>query len=88
MYPLVAEFLGTFLLVGVIAFVGNPYAIGAALTVAILLVGQVSGGHFNPAVSVWAYLSGKLPSSQLLPYILAQLAAAGAVFLFKKSSST
>ncbi len=86
MYPYVAEFLGTFILVAVIAFVGNPYAIGAALTVGILLVGAVSGGHFNPAVTVWAYLAGKLPSGEVLPYVAAQLAAAGAVYLVKSQA--
>lgn len=84
MYPYLAEFLGTFLLIGVIAFVGNPYAIGAALTLGILLIGAVSGGHLNPAVSLWAYLSGKITVETLLWYVAAQLAAAGAVFAVHK----
>lgn len=87
MYPLVVEYLGTLLLITVIAFVGNPYAIGATLTVAILLGHTVSGAHFNPAASVWAWLSGKLPTSSLVPYILAQLAAAGTVVLLHKNVS-
>ena len=83
MYPYVAEFLGTALLIAVIAFVGNPYAIGAALTVGILLVGSVSGGHFNPAVSTWAYVSGRIPFQTLLLYVGAQLAAAVSVYTLK-----
>jgi aquaporin Z len=84
MYASVAEFLGTFLLISVIAFIGNPYAIGAGLTLAILLVGAVSGGHFNPAVSLWAYMSGKISSTVLASYVVAQLSAAAAVFALKK----
>jgi aquaporin Z len=87
MYPYIAEYLGTFILIAVIAFVGNPYAIGAALTGGILLVGSVSGGHFNPAVTLWAYLAGKLPSSQIFPYMAAQLAAAGTVYLLHNQMS-
>ena len=81
MYAYVAEFLGTVLLISVFAFVGNAYAIGAALAAAILLVGGISGGHFNPAVSLWAYVSGKISSGALTSYIIAQGAAALFVFL-------
>jgi aquaporin Z len=83
MYAYVAEFLGTLLLISVISFVGNPYAIGAALTGAILLVGSASGGHFNPAVSLWAFLSGKISSSTLVSYVVAQAAAAIVVVSLK-----
>jgi len=84
MYPYVVEFLGTFLLVTVIAFVGNPYAIGAALTAAILLGGAVSGGHFNPAVSLWAWMSGKIPTNTLGLYVSAQAAAGATVWIVSK----
>jgi len=84
MYPYVVEFLGTFLLITVIAFVGNPYAIGAALTAAILLGGAVSGGHFNPAVSVWAWMSGKIPTNTLGLYVAAQAAAGATVWIVSK----
>lgn len=83
MYATTAEFLGTFLLIAVIAFIGNPYAIGAALAAGIVLVGGVSGGHFNPAVSLWAYMSGKISSGTLSSYVIAQSAAAISVFLLK-----
>uniref|UniRef100_A0A6C0I6L6 Major intrinsic protein n=1 Tax=viral metagenome TaxID=1070528 RepID=A0A6C0I6L6_9ZZZZ len=84
MYPYTVEYLGTLLLISVIAFVGNPYAIGAALTVAILLGGGVSGGHFNPAVSVWAWLSGKLPTNSLGMYVAAQTAAGATVWVLSR----
>ena len=53
----VAELVGTFIFLGVIIHVVNKneqigwIKVGLALSVAILLVGNVSGGHFNPAVS-------------------------------------
>lgn len=84
MYPYVVEYLGTFLLITVIAFVGNPYAIGASLTAGILLGGAVSGGHFNPAVSLWAWLSGKIPTYTLGLYVLAQAAAGTTVWMLKQ----
>ena len=84
MYAASAEFLGTFLLIAVISFIGNPYAIGAALTAGILLVGSISGGHFNPAVSLWAYFAGKITVATLMAYIAAQTAAAASVVLLKK----
>jgi len=85
MYPLIVEYLGTLLVITVVAFINNPYAIGVSVTVAILLGRTISGAHFNPAASVWAWLSGKLPTSSLVPYILAQLAAAGTVVLLHKT---
>ncbi len=78
------EFLGTLFLVFVIFATGNYLAIGAALAVAILLGGAISGGAFNPAVTVALMYSGKLPRSDLIPYIVAQMAGALAGFeLFK-----
>ena len=76
MYAASAEFLGTFLLIAVISFIGNPYAIGAALTVGILLVGNISGGHFNPAVSLVMAWRKALPRQRLVGYVLAQLLGA------------
>jgi|TARA_B100000886_G_scaffold186258_1_gene127819 aquaporin Z len=67
------EFLGTVFFLYVIIVTGDALAIGAALAVAILLGGSISGGHFNPAVSVMMAAGGKLPKSDLLPYIIAQV---------------
>lgn len=66
------EFLGTMFLVYVIFATGNYLAIGAALAIAVLLGGAISGGAFNPAVTVALYSAGKLNKSDLLPYIIAQ----------------
>jgi len=84
MYAYVAEFLGTILLISVYAFIGNAYATGAALAAATILVGSISGGHFNPAISLWAYISGKISSGDLTSYVIAQSAAAIVVFMLKR----
>lgn len=67
------EFLGTIFFLYVIIATGDALAIGAALAVVILLGGSISGGHFNPAVSIMMTAAGKLPKSELLPYIIAQV---------------
>ena len=78
------EFLGTLFFVFVIFATGNYLAIGAALAVAILLGGAISGGAFNPAVSIAMMYAGKMPRSDLIPYIVAQIAGGLAGFeLFK-----
>jgi aquaporin Z len=84
MYPYIVEFLGTLLLIAVISFVGNPFAIAGALLTAILLGGSVSGGHFNPAVSLWAWLAGKITTNKLGMYVGAQSAAGVVVWLIGK----
>ena len=68
------EFLGTVFFLYVIIATGNAIAIGAALAVAIMLGGHISGGHFNPAVSVMMAVAGKITMSDALSYILAQVA--------------
>ena len=68
------EFLGTVFFLFVIIATGNAIAIGAALAVAIMLGGHISGGHFNSAVTVMMAAAGKIPMSDALPYILAQVA--------------
>ena len=68
-----AEFFGTALLVYVILATGNPIAIGAVLALIILLIGTISGGHVNPAVSIVMASMGRLPIDDLVPYCLAQI---------------
>lgn len=77
---LASEYFGTLLLISVIALIGNPIAIAGALWVAIFLVGKYSGGHFNPAVTLWALLKGKITSNLAIGHMLAQLAAAATVW--------
>ena len=79
--PAVVEYLGTSLLIGTISFTGAPLLIVASLAVAIALGGKISGGHFNPAVTAWALLNGKIGQSKAISYILAQLGAAISIWV-------
>lgn len=82
-----AEFLGTFLLVvgGVgaavlaghfIGLLGTSLAFGFTLMFLVYALGPISGCHVNPAVTLGLFLARKFPSSQVLPYIIAQLLGA------------
>ena len=83
-----AEFIGTFWLVlggcgsAVLAaafpevgigLVGVSLAFGLTVVTGAYALGPISGGHFNPAVSVGLWAGGRFPASQLLPYIGAQV---------------
>jgi len=74
--PALVEFLGTSLLLSSIAFTGNPSLIVAAFAIAGALGGKISGGHYNPAVTAWAYIVGKVGQQKAISYVLAQLGAA------------
>ena len=79
------EFLGTMFLMYTMIVTENWAATGAALAIAILLGGPVSGGYFNPAISCAFYAAGKLPKSDLLPYIIVEvLGALAAFYVYKK----
>jgi glycerol uptake facilitator-like aquaporin len=67
------EFVGTFLFLSTIVATGQPILIAIALLLVILIGGGISGGHFNPAVSVMFYAKGALTSKDLLAYICAQV---------------
>jgi glycerol uptake facilitator-like aquaporin len=78
------EFLGTMLLTFVIFATGNWVAIGAALAVAVFLGRSISGAAYNPAVAISLYAAGKLPKSDLIPYIIVEiLGALGAFYAYK-----
>ena len=70
----VVEFLGTLFFLYVILATGKALPIGLALAVAIMVGGKISGGNYNPAVSVMMAAGGKLPMNDLLPYVVAQVA--------------
>ena len=53
-----------------------PLAIGAALMVMIFAGGHVSGGHYNPAVTLAVFLRGRCPAADIIPYWIAQIAGA------------
>jgi aquaporin Z len=76
----IVEFLGTMLLVFTIFATGNWVAIGAALAVGVLLGGPISGGAFNPAVTISLYNAGKLSQSDVLPYIIVEILGGLAAF--------
>jgi glycerol uptake facilitator-like aquaporin len=79
------EFLGTLFFLYVILATNNALAIGAALAIAILVGGKISGGNFNPAVSVMMVAAGKLPKKDLIGYILAQVSGGlAALELYKR----
>jgi aquaporin Z len=65
---LAAKFPGTG-----IGFAGVSLAFGLTVLTMAYTVGHISGGHFNPAVSVGLTVAGRLPVRDLLPYIIAQV---------------
>ena len=69
----IVEFLGSVFFLYVIITTGNYLAIGTALAIAVMVGGPISGGHFNPAVTIMMAVAGKHPMSDTLPYILAQV---------------
>ncbi|KTG31190.1 hypothetical protein cypCar_00019584 [Cyprinus carpio] len=82
--PCLAEVLGStlFMFVGCVSVMGNmgisgsiqpALAHGLALAIAIAIFGEISGGHFNPAVSVCVYLIGGMELMLLVPYVLSQM---------------
>jgi aquaporin Z len=78
------EFIGTFFLVFTVgctvippnAGIMAPIAIGASLMVMVFAGGHVSGGHFNPAVTLAVWIRGKTDTKDVIPYWIAQFAAA------------
>lgn len=94
-----AEFLGTMWLVfggcgsAVLAaafpqvgigLLGVSFAFGLSVLTMAYAVGHVSGGHFNPAVTLGCFAAGRTPAKDIIPYIAAQLvgAIAGAGVLY------
>jgi len=97
---LTAEFFGTFWLVfggcgsAVLAaafpdlgigFAGVALAFGLTVVTMAYAVGHISGGHFNPAVTVGLCAGGRFPAKDVVPYIVAQviggIAAGGVLYL-------
>src|SRR6201994_5225811 len=84
-----AEFLGTFVLVFVgcgaaildagnkgIDYLGVAIAFGVAVMVMVYAVGAVSGGHFNPAVTIGLAVARRFPWVDVIAYIITQVVAA------------
>jgi aquaporin Z len=70
----VVEFLGTFLFLSVVIATNNPLLIAGALLTVILLIGNISGCHVNPAISVMLWAKGSLSNKDLVGYVAAQIA--------------
>jgi len=82
---IITEFLGTFIFLYVIVATGNPWAIGGTLAVLIYLSGAISGGHFNPAVTIMKLYGKSVSSSTAIMYVSVQIIAGLlAVFAYKK----
>ncbi|PHK01693.1 porin, partial [Nostoc linckia z13] len=100
MKKLVAEFIGTLWLVlggcgsavlacnypdAGIGFVGVSLAFGLTVVTIAYAFGHISGAHLNPAVSVGAWVAGRLQTKDLAPYIISQvlggIAGAGILYL-------
>jgi aquaporin Z len=90
------EFIGTFFLVLTVGCTGiaagpgviPPLAIGSILMVMVYAGGHVSGGHYNPAVTLGVFLRGKCAAGDVAPYMLAQVGGAlgaAAIVLFVKA---
>lgn len=83
MLAYIVEFLGTFLFLSVIVATGQPVLIALALLLVILLGGAISGGHFNPAVSLMFWAKGALTGTDLAGYVVAQaLGGLGALSVY------
>lgn len=99
---LLAEAVGTFILVGMgsmailatgaipgsPALVVIPFGFGLGLLAAIAVGGHVSGGHFNPAVTLGALLDGRIDITGAIGYVVAQVigAIAGSTMILALSS--
>jgi aquaporin Z len=92
-----AELIGTFFLVLTVGATGiatgpgviAPLAIGSMLMVMVYAGGHVSGGHYNPAVTLGVFLRGRCPAADVVPYMAAQVLgaiAAAAVAVFARGT--
>lgn len=75
------EFIGTFFFVFVIAMGGHAFAAAAMLMAWVYIGSLISGGHFNPAVSLAVAMRGKLAWDKLAGYMIAQICGGIAAYL-------
>lgn len=68
-----------------IGFVGVSLAFGLTVLTAAYAVGHISGGHFNPAVTIGLWAGQRFPTREIIPYVIAQVAgaliAAGVIYI-------
>jgi aquaporin Z len=88
MWAYLTEFIGTFVFLGVILSTGQAFPIGVALAVAIYFGGNISGGHFNPAVSTMMLVKGSISMERWIGYVIAQvLGGLVALWWFKSAKA-
>jgi aquaporin Z len=81
MMKYLVELIGTFFLVATVGFTVlepgasalAPLAIGSALMIMIYAGGHISGGHYNPAVTLAVWMRGRCPTSDVPGYMIAQI---------------
>ena len=98
MKPLIAEFIGTFALVfagtgaivinevsgGAITHVGIALTFGLVVLAMIYTLGDISGAHLNPAVTLGFWLARRFPTQSVVPYVAAQIGGALTASLLMK----
>ena len=82
---LISELLGTFALVmSIFVSGGSAVVIGLTLAAIIFLVGSISGGHVNPAVSTAMFYNGSMTGKEFISYVIMQtLGGLGAALVYK-----
>jgi aquaporin Z len=74
-----------------IGLLGVSLAFGLTVLTAVYSLGPISGGHFNPAVSVGLWAGGRFPASNVLPYVIAQvlggMAGAGLLYVIASGNA-
>jgi glycerol uptake facilitator-like aquaporin len=74
MQEYIAEFIGTFFLTFVVLWTGSALMISIALFISIYFGGAYSSAAFNPAVAIALVAVKKLPSSDFIGYVIAEIA--------------
>lgn len=83
---LIVEFLGTFFFLAIILSQGKPIPIVVGLLASIYFGGDISGGHFNPAVTTMLVTLKKISVSDAVPYVIAQVAGGVAAGQWSKKT--
>ena len=76
------EFIGTMFLVLAVGLSGNPIAVGVMLMVMVYMGGHISGGHYNPAITLGVWLRGKMEAKDVPGYMIFQILGAFVAGLF------
>ena len=88
MLNIITEFIGTFIFLSVILSTGQAVPIAIALAAVIYFGGNVSGGHFNPAVSTMILAKGGISVTTWVAYVVAQILGGLLALAWFKAYST